>query len=167
MLRRLYFLFPDESHAQLTVSQLMVRKIPLKRIHAISRGVELNTLPQATERQKNDTAYQIEQFLWKANLLVFAVALITFIASLVAGVWLWSVLSVATMVITFFGGKQFVEQIPHDHLTEFTSALAHGEILLMVDVPIYRVAEIARFVEKHHPETTTDGVSWSIDAFGI
>ena len=167
MLRRLYFLFPDENHAQLAVSQLMVQKIPLKRMHAIARGVQLTTLPEATERQKNDTAYHIEQFLWKANLLVFAVAFIVFVASLVTAEWFSSVLSLATMIITFFGGKQFIEQVPHDHLTEFTSALAHGEILLMVDVPLYRVAETARFVEKHHPATTMDGASWSIDAFGI
>ena len=68
MLRRLYFLFPDEKHAQLTVDQLLFRKIPLKKIHAITKGIELKTLPKATERQKNDTAFQIEQFLWKVVL---------------------------------------------------------------------------------------------------
>lgn len=167
MLRRLYFLFPDENHAQRAVDQLIDRNIPKQRMHAITVGVELSALPEATERQKNDTAFHIEQFVWKANLLVFAAALIVLIVSVVASEWFWSGLSLAMMLITFFAGKFFVERIPSDHLTEFTDALAHGEILLMVDVPIYRVTEIARFVEHHHPETRLDGSSWIIDAFEI
>ena len=167
MLRRLYFLFPDENHAQTAANQLIDRKIPKHRIHAISQGVELTTLPAATERQKNDTAFHVEQFLWKVNLLVFAAALIIFVASIFASEWFWTGLSLAIMSISFFGGKFFIEHVPHDHLTEFTSARAHGEILLMVDVPLYRVTDIVNFVEHHHPETTLDGSSWSVDAFGI
>jgi hypothetical protein len=53
------------------------------------------------------------------------------------------------------------------HLTEFTDALAHGEILLMVDVSLHRVAEIENFVHRHHPEAAISGTSWTIDALGI
>ena len=167
MLRRLYFLFPDEKHAQLTVDHLKARALPLKRIHAMTSGVELNTLPKATERQKNDTAFQIEQFLWKVNLIIFAAALFAFAVSLVVGQWFWVGLSLVMMLITFFGGKFFVEHMPHDHLTDFTSALAHGEILLMVDVPFYRVTETVEYVEHQHPEARLDGASWTVEAFGI
>lgn len=167
MLRRLYFLFPDEKHAQLAVDQLLFKNIPLKKMHAIAKGVELKNLPKATERQKNDTAYQIEQLFWKANLMLFAAALIVFVASLPTGKWLWLGLALAVMLISYIGGKFFVEHVPHDHLTEFTSALAHGEILLMVDVPLYRVAETVRYVESQHPEARLDGAIWMVDAFGI
>ena len=167
MLRRLYFLFPDEKHARLAVDQLMDRSIPLKRMHAITNGIEIKTLPKATERQKNDTVFQIEQFLWLVNLFIFITALIVFIFSLIVSQWFWVGLSLSMMLINFFGGKFFVESVPHDHLTEFTSALAHGEILLMVDVPFYRVTDIVDYVEHLHPETRLDGVSWMVDAFGI
>ena len=63
MLRRLFFLFPDEKHAQRAVNQLVFLNISERNIHAISRGVKLKTLPQATERQKNDTAFRVESFL--------------------------------------------------------------------------------------------------------
>lgn len=167
MLRRLYFLFPDEKHAQHAVDQLINRKIPKCRIHAISQGIKLTTLPEATERQKNDSVSQIEQFLWIANLLLFTAALIVLIASIASAEWFWSGLSLAAMLTTFFAGKYFIEHVPNDHLTEFTSALAHGEILLMIDVPIYRVTETVSFVEHHYPDTTLDGTSWTMDAFGI
>ncbi|MFC1589815.1 hypothetical protein ACFL3P_06060, partial [Pseudomonadota bacterium] len=139
----------------------------VKHMHAIAQGVELTTLPEATERQRNDTVSLIEQFVWKANLLIFAAALIMLVASMATAEWFWSVVSLVIMLTTLFTGKQFVERVPNDHLTEFTSALAHGEILLMVDVPIYRVNETVRFVEHHHPEATLDGTSWTMDAFGI
>lgn len=167
MLRRLYFLFPDEKHAQRAVDQLTHRKIPKQRMHAIAQGIKLTSLPEATERQKNDTVSHVEQFIWKANLLLFVTALIILVASVATAEWFWSGVSLTIMLSTFLAGKQFIEHVPNDHLTEFTSALAHGEILLMVDVPIYRVSETVGFVEHHHPEATLDGTSWTMDAFGI
>lgn len=167
MLRRLYFLFPDEKHAQLAVEQLVGRNIAKRNIHAISQGIDLTSLPAATERQKNDTVSRIEQVIWNANLVIFATALIMLLVSIMTAEWGWSLLCIGIMLISYFAGKYFIEHVPNDHLTEFTSAMAHGEILLMVDVPIYRVASITRFVEQHHPEAALDGASWTIDAFGI
>ena len=63
MLRRLFFLFPDEPHAQRTVDQLVNLGVPRRCIHAIARNIELKTLPQATQRQKNVTGFRIEQFV--------------------------------------------------------------------------------------------------------
>ena len=88
-------------------------------------------------------------------------------ASLAAAEWFWSGFALLTMLITFIAGQHFVARIPDVHLTEFTDALAHGEILLMVDVPLYRVAEIETFVHQQHPEATVAGTSWTMDAFGI
>lgn len=167
MLRRLYFLFPDEAHAELAVNHLVNRRVPKAFIHAIAKGVELMNLPPATPLQMNDTAFHIEQILWKINLLVFATALVLFVASLFTAEWFWSGIMFALMLAAYFAGKVFIESVPHDHLTEFTSALAHGEILLMVDVPFYRVNDIVEYVEHIHPEARLDGASWMVDAFGI
>lgn len=167
MLRRLFFLFPDEEHAQRVVNQLISRDVPRRRMHAIARGVKLNTLPEATERQKNDTAFRVEWFFWNANLLLFAFAFIALVASLIAGAMVWSGISLLLILATFIAGEQFVLRVPDVHLTEFTDALSHGEILLMIDVPGNRVAEIENFVHHHHPAAATGGVSWTLDAFGI
>lgn len=167
MLRRLFFLFPDESHAQRVVDQLLGLNISLQRIHAIAQGVKLKTLPEATVRQKTDTAYRIEWFLWRANLLLFLVAFLMLSIMLVRAEWLWAIVALSIMLTTFFAGASFAIKVPDVHLTEFTDALSHGEILLMVDVPVNRVAEIEAIVHRQHPEATIGGVSWSIDAFGI
>ena len=167
MLRRLFFLFPDEEHAQRVVNHLVFLNISERNIHAISHGVELKTLPEATERQKNDTAFRVESFLWNANLLLFVIALVTFVVALVMTAFYWSLAALFVMAVTFFAGEHFIVNVPDVHLTEFTDALSHGEILLMVDVPAERVAEIEKAVHYHHPEAVVGGVSWAVDAFGI
>ena len=166
MLRRLFFLFPDEPHAQRVVNKLVSLDIPEQRIHALARG-ELRTLPQATQRQKNDTAFYLERLLWKSNLAVFAVALITFIVAIIAGEFVWSMISLALLAVTFIAGEQFVVHVPDVHLTEFSDALSHGEMLLMIDVPLNRVTEIEDLVHHKYPEAAVGGVGWSVDAFGL
>ena len=166
MLRRLFFLFPDEEHAQRAVNQLISRNIPRRRMHAMTHGVKLNTLPEATERQKNDTAFRLEWLLRNANLVLFACAFIGLIASLIAGAMVWSGILLLFVLASFIAGEQFVVRVPDVHLTEFSDALSHGEILLMIDVPGYRVAEVENFVHHHHPSAAVGGVSWTMDAFG-
>ena len=166
MLRRLFFLFPDEPHAQRAVDQLVNLNIPLRRIHAIAT-VELKTLPQATQRQKKDTAFRIERFLWGANLVVFTLALAALVIAIVNAEFNWAMIALSIMAITFIAGEQFAVHIPRVHLDEFTDALSHGEILLMIDVPSKRVAEIEDFVHHKYPEAAVGGVSWSTEAFGL
>lgn len=167
MLRRLFFLLPDTGHAQRVVDELGGRGIPVRRMHAIARGVDLGTLPEATERQKRDTKFLLEWFVWNTNLVIFMLAMIVFIASLVVGSVLWAAISLLVMLLTFIAGEQFAVKVPDVHLSEFTDALAHGEVLLMVDVPVYRVAEIEGYVHHHHPEAANGGVSWTLDKLGI
>lgn len=167
MLRRLFFLFPKVDNARQAVQELNERGVGTRHIHAIARGVDLTGLPEATERQKNDTAFRLEWFVWNTNLAVFAAAVAALIASLVMDQALVALMSLLVMLLTFIAGEQFAVRVPDVHLTEFTDALSHGEVLLMVDVPAYRVAEIEDYVHHRHPESAAGGVSWTVDAFGI
>ncbi len=168
MLRRLFFLFPDEAHTQCVVDQLLDLKIDQQQIHTMAKGgIKLRTLPKATIRQKADTAYRIEWFLWRANLVLFLLAFLMLCFMLLRAEWIWAMVALSIMITTFFAGASFAINVPDVHLTEFTDALSHGEILLMVDVPVNRVAEIEATVHRQHPEATPGGVSWTVDAFGI
>lgn len=89
------------------------------------------------------------------------------IAALASGETLWSVIALAVMLITFIAGERFAVYLPDVNLAEFSDALSHGEILLMVDVPKKRVAELERFVHHKHPDAIIGGVSWAIGAFGV
>ncbi len=168
MLRRLYFILPDEPHAIQVIGDLQACSVDESHVHAIAgKGVTLTQLPPATDRQRRDAGLRLERILWNANLAVFALALFGFIASLYWGFSVWSVLTLAIMILTFVGGAAFAILVPDTHLDEFRSALSHGEILLMVDVPKKRVAEIEALIERRHPEATAGGSGWTIEALGI
>jgi len=168
MNRRLYFLLPDRAHALSVVDEVTREGVSSGNIHALGdRGTPLDGLPTASRRQTNDAAGHLEDFLWNANLLSFVVALgIFIILAVTTEPSLWLLAPFAIMVANFLAGLSFA-RLPNTHLNEFRDALAHGEILLLIDVPEQRVAEIERLVHQRHPEAAAGGVSWGIPAFGL
>ena len=78
--------------------------------------------------------------------------------------WYWLLLPAAVMLISFLLGEEFTRRVPDVHLSEFRDALRHGEILLMIDVPVTKVERFEALVHRHHPEAVTGGVGWHIDA---
>jgi hypothetical protein len=168
MNRRLYFLLPDVEHAWRVVEELEGAGMSTRDMHAMARpGVDLSSLPFANTKQREDRVWLIERLLWDLNLAVFALALIGLLISLYWGFSVWSASSLLVMLVTFVAGDRFAVKVPHAHLDEVRDALSHGEILLMIDAPKGRVAEVAGLVHRHHPEAALGGVGWTIEAFGI
>ena len=168
MHRRLYFLLPDQQHTRSVVDELVHEGISVRSMHAHSAsGKPLDGLPASSLRQTNDAADHLEDFLWNANLLSFVVAFAIFIilaSTIGANLWLFA--PIIVMATNFLIGVHFV-RLPNTRLNEFRDALAHGEILLMVDVTEDRVADIENLVHHHHPEAAVGGVSWRTPAFGL
>jgi hypothetical protein len=168
MYRRIYFLFPAVEHAQRVVVELKMTGISRDHIHAVARpGIDLSTLPAATSQQKSDAVWRVERLFWIGNLILFAAALIGFIATLFSGAYIWSAVTVILMLASFLSGRHFAVNLPHVHLSDIRGGLSRGEILLMVDVPKKRLAELERLVLRHHPEAGTGGIGWTIEALGI
>ena len=71
------------------------------------------------------------------------------------------------MIISFVGGALYSLRVPEVSLTEFRDALAHGEVLLMVDVPVRQVASIEHCIGHHHPTGVAGGSNWTMGLFGI
>ena len=168
MNRRLYFLLPDRDHALSLVNELALNGVGDENMHALAdQRIRLDELPNATSRQKHDTARRVETILWNANLALFTLAFGGFITLLIlVGLSGWLLLCIAIMVATFLAGLSFT-RTPNTHLDEFRDALAHGEILLMVDTPASRVADIEDRVHRHHPEAAIGGVGWGTGAFQL
>jgi hypothetical protein len=149
------------------VDELVERGIQLCHIHAIARGVDFSNLPEAARRQKKDIKFRLEWFICNTTLTLFAVALTALVTSLIVGSVIWAVVSLFVMVLTFIAGEQFAVHVPDVQLTDFTNALSHGEVLLMVDVTRERVAEIENHVHHRHAEASVGGVGWNIDALDM
>lgn len=168
MNRRLYFLLPDRAHALLVVDELVNSGIKSENIHALGdRDTRLDGLPTSTLRQARDTASRLEKMLWNANLISFALALCVFIALVLTMNWSWWLLvPVVIMMLNFLAGLRFT-RVPNTHLSEFQDALAHGEILLMVDVAETQVAKVEERVHHQHPEVAIGGVGWGNATLGL
>jgi hypothetical protein len=167
--RRLYFLLPDAAHARTAVTKLETNGIERKYTHVIAaQGIDLNGLPLASPEQRKDRGARFETIFWDGNLVLFFLALMAIIVLIlmsVSGVWL--LVPASIMLTTFIAGVEFTKYIPNVHLSEFTDALHHQEILLMVDVPVGRVARIEKLIRHNHPEAVTGGVGWHINALQI
>jgi hypothetical protein len=171
MNRRLYFLFPDPEHAGRVIDELSREGVDRSHLHAMADpAVDLSALASRaplSSAQAEDRAWRIEHRLWNANLGLFALALAGLLVALYLGLTGWAVAALAVMLATFVAGEQFAVKVPHAHLDEVRAALAHGEVLLMVDVPRQRVAEIEDLVHRRHPEAALGGVGWSTDALSV
>ena len=163
--RRLYFVIPDETQTAQLVNDLEMAGVDVQHMHAIAgRGAMLTQLPAATERQRQDAGSRLERLVWDGNLVLFFLATAGLLASLAWSSLAGTALSVALMLLTLIGGTFFALRVPDTHLDEFRGALSHSEVLLMVDVPRRRVAEIEELVRRHHPEAIPGGTGWTIEA---
>lgn len=168
MLRRLYFLLPDEAHTKTIVDELNLAGISKSSIHVLANEQhELKNLPRADWGQSHDLSNYVESTLWHGNLWLFFIALALFVASIISGNYYVTISMLVLMLISFFAGERFVSKLPNTHLDNFTSAIKQGDILLMVDTPFYRASEIVNRVHKHHPESELGGACWCINAFGM
>ncbi len=168
MTRRLYLAFPTATQAHRAVADLKAAGIPTDHMHAVAKeGTHLAGLPRATEGQKHDQVWRLEGLFWYGNLGVFALAAVGLAASLLASSTAGILVSLAVMLATFIAGKRFAVALPHAHLTDLRVPLEHGEVVLLVDVPSWRVREIEHLIAERHPETGVGGVGWTIEAFGV
>lgn len=168
MIRRLYFLFPSTDSTQAAVNALTSAGIAKRSLHALARkDVDLSSLPVATRNQRRDVRARLAHWLWDADLLVFAIGLVGFVVSLFLGFTLGWILALIVVAATYIGGAFYAMCVPDLSLHEFHSALAHKEVLLMVDVPQSKVAEIEDLIRHRFPMAEAGGSSWTVDALGI
>ena len=168
MYRRLYFLVPGRAQALSVIEDLSRQGIHPECIHALAdKRTRTDGLPQATMRQKNDASARLERALWHANVISFALAFGCLVFLLITQHlnW-WLLLPTSVMATNFIAGLKF-SNMPSTHLGEFRDALAHGEILLLVDVPESRVTRIEHSVHHTHPETASGAIGWGTQAFGL
>lgn len=168
MLRRLYFVLPDANRATDIVRELLQSGVAAQRIALASRRPQkLEIAGMTMQTASDDPGARIEHRLWNLNLLIFFAALLALIGMLAAQVNMaWLSLPALIMLASFVAGERFTH-VPNTHLQEFAAALRHGEVVLMVNVPPDRVAEIEALVHQHHPDAAVGGVGWSSDLLHV
>jgi len=162
MKRRLYYMLPDVRSARAVLDELLLARVEYRRIHFCAKeGTLLADMPEANSMQKTDIVHGAEVgivigavsgFIAASLFLLFPLEtiearifgfLVAVLMGAVFGSWL-SAKSAAT--------------IPNASLAPFRERIERGQVLLIVDVPFDRVAEIEKMMEKNHPEIDFGGV---------
>ena len=171
MRRRLYFVLPDLASARRTADDLLLARIEDRHMHFLGRrDMDLGELHAASILQKTDVrhatfvgagigvligaALGVAQKLGvlAGTGLVFDVGtvLVCALAGLVLGAWCATLIGVST---------------PSVKLKDYERDFEAGRILLMVDVPHARVAQVQQLLRRRHPEGTDHGIDLTMPAF--
>lgn len=154
--RRLYFLIPDRNQALAVVDDLVKQGVGIDRMLALGdRQTRMDGLPGATACTPRALATRTQHLIWNANTMSFAIALIaTVLAPVFIGLSWWLMLPVAVMTANFLTGF-YLNTTANQELEQFRDAMAQGEIMLAVDVPVARALDLEREIRQHHPATSS------------
>ena len=170
MRRRIYWLLPDLASARRTMDDLLLARIPESQIHFVAHeGTDMSGLHEANVLQTTDVVRAAQAGLiigGAVGALAGAVAAIFF--PIVGDDPQWGLVAVLAVVGAGFGAgasRMIGVSTPSNRLKRFEKAIEQGQILLMVDVPKGRVAEIEERLQKLHPEAHLEGLEPDIPAF--
>lgn len=169
MRRRLYFVLPDVDSARTMLNDMLLARIEVRHVHYLARRDSLPAdLPEASVLQKTDIVHG-------AQLGVFIGAIVGAIAGGLVLMFPPSgvTLKLVTVLIVSVGGALFgawassmvASAVPNSRLRAFAPEIEAGKVLMMVDVPMRRVAEIREIVANRHPEALPRGFEPTIPAF--
>lgn len=159
--RRLYFLLPDVESARNMLNEMLLARIEERRIHFLAkRGSLPPELPEANVLQKTDIVHGAQ-----LGIVIGGVAgtlgglLVVFFPPGGVSLQLVTVL-IAALLGALFGAwvsSMAASAVPNSQLVRFQDDIGRGKVLMMVDVPMRRIAEISELVRRRHPEAISSG----------
>jgi hypothetical protein len=170
MRKRIYWLVPDLASARQTMDDLLLARIDESHIHFAAReDTDMAGLHPANILQTSDVvrAAQFGLVLGAATGALAGVLGVLFL-SLSGDAPHWGVAAVLAIVgapIGAWAASMIGVSMPSRRLGRFEGAIAAGRLLLMVDVPRSRVAEIEALLATRHPEGHFEGEEPNIPAF--
>lgn len=162
MKRRLYYMLPDVSSARNILDELLLARIEERHMQFFSEEDMLPAdMPKVNFFQKTDLIHGLE----------FG-ALIGGISGLIAGALFLLFptddvqLNIIALLLAGLGGSLFgswmsgraAVSIPNSRLSRFLPGIKQGQVLLIIDVPFYRVSEIENLIAGRHPEIYFGGI---------
>ena len=170
MIRRIYWLLPDLDSARATMDDLLLARIPYRRMHFVaSEGSDMSDLHAANVLQTSDVIRAAEMGLVLGGALGGIVGAIVAVGYPVFGPgpeWGWiAALAIAGVIFGVWVSTMIGVSTPSKRLQRFAAQIEQGRVLLMVDVPMWQVEEIEARLEARHPEAQLEGVEPDIPAF--
>ena len=169
MRSRLYFLLPDVASARATANELLLARIEDRHMHFLApRGTDLGELHEANYLYKTDMVHGAGIGLMVGSFGGLALGIFVFLKP-PEGVTLALVTILITTVVAGLLGAWIASlagtQVPNSRLDVFKDDIAHGKILLIVDVPSRRAEWLREMILKRHPEVSAKEMESSTLAF--
>ncbi|MFN2644543.1 MAG: DUF1269 domain-containing protein [Burkholderiales bacterium] len=169
MKRRLYFLLPDVESATRAANDLLLARIEDRHMHFLAkRGTDLGELHEASYVLKTDLVrgagigllfgalggvllgYLIVNHPPEGTHPGLVAAVIASLVGALLGLWM---------------GSMAASAAPNSRLRQFDDALAHGKVLMILDVPYERLERIRETVAERHPEVLATSQETRYPAF--
>ena len=169
MRRRLYFLLPDVESARRTADDLLLARIEDRHMQFLARrGTDLGPLREANFLQKTDLLHgaSLGFGLGGVGGLILGVLIVAYPPE-GTHPQLVAVLIAAVLGAAFgaWSASMAAAAVPNSRLKQFHEEIARGKVLLILDVPYARVAEIRALVIGRHPEAVSGGLEAHFPAF--
>lgn len=167
-MRRIYFLVPDLGTTRKIVDELLLARVPEKRIHVLTkRAAPLEDLPEASFLQKTDFVPAMEQGLAVGGITgaIAGLAAIALPTGLVLGGGAVLTISLLGAGLGAWASSMIGAGTPNRRLKEYEEAIERGQVLLMADVPRDQVPAIEERVLKHHPAAECHGTEPTMPPF--
>lgn len=170
MRRRVYWLLPDVASARATMDDLLPAGIAPRQMHFHAReDCDLSGLHAASVLQTSEVIRSLETGLVVGAALgglLGAFAAVSFADAGGAPRWsLVPILVVAGAIFDAWTSSMIGISVPNRQLKRFAADIEQGRILLMVDVPGTRIAEIEERVRSLHPEARLQPGGADVPAF--
>ncbi len=167
-MKRIYFLVPDIDTTKTIFKELLLQRVEEKHMHVLAkRGTPLDDLPEASFLQKTDFIPALEQGIVLGGLTGFVSVMVAL--GMTSGFADSGVtILVTTLMGSAFGGwfsSMAGSSVGNRQVKPYAAAIARGELLMMVDVPKDRIADIERAIIRNHPESKCGGTEPMIPAF--
>jgi hypothetical protein len=170
MRRRIYWLLPDVASSRRTMNDLLLAQIEVGHIHFVAKeGTDMTGLHEANVLQTSDLIRAAEAGLCigiATGGIVGAVLAVAY--PIVGDAPQWGLIGALAIAGACFGAwasSMIGIATPSARLKRFRPAIEAGQLLLMVDVPRSRVAEIEARLQALHPEAHFEGEEPNVPAF--
>lgn len=169
MKRRLYYMLPDVPSARAMLDELLLARVEERYMHFYAKEGALPAgMPEANFFQKTDLVHGVGVgiLIGAASGLIAGSLLLIFPPEDIA-------MRAIALLASALGGAVFgswvsgmaAAAIPNSRLKPFRDGIGRGQVLLIVDLPLRRVAEIEEMIARRHPEISFGGMEPHIPVF--
>lgn len=169
MLKRLYYVLPDVSHAMHMFHDLLLAQVEARHIHVIAKdGTDLGDMPAAGLNQRTDVLHGAAQGILYGGLTGGAIGLYVYsyppegMAVSMAAILLLAVLGA---VFGTWAASLIGLDVPNTQLEKFRDDIEAGKVLMMIDLPRRDMDKIKEIIRRQDPYAVANGVEPTMPAF--